>query len=97
MLGTELLIFFYSGLFFENFLFQVNSVPVSRNEEANTPAWQFSEKHVSIISADVDSTLVSQSKPIIILDELFDLSNICILTCVTLYLFFVSLFCFQAK
>ena len=50
-------------------MFQVNSVPVSRNEEANTPVWELSGKHVSIISADVDSTLTSQSKPIIILDE----------------------------
>jgi hypothetical protein len=58
-----------SGFVFENFLFQVNSVPVSRNEEANTPAWQFSGKHVSIISADVDSTSTSQSKPVLIFDE----------------------------
>ena len=61
--------FFDSVFLFENFLFQVNSVPVSRCEEANTPAWQFSGKHVSIISADVDSTLTSQSKPVLIFDE----------------------------
>ena len=58
-----------SGFVFENFLFQVNSVPVSRNEEANTPVWQFSGKHVSIISADVDSTSALQSKPVLIFDE----------------------------
>ena len=68
MLEAELLIF-YSDFLFENFLFQVNSVPVSKCEEVNTPAWQFSGKHICIISADVDSTSMSQSKPIIILDE----------------------------
>ena len=61
--------FFDSGSVFENFLFQVNSVPVSKCKEVNTPAWQFSGKHICIKSADVDSTLTSQSKPIIILDE----------------------------
>ena len=61
--------FFDSDFLFENFLFQVNSVPVSKSEEVNTPAWQFSGEHICIISADVDSTSMSQSKPIIILDE----------------------------
>eukprot|EP00957_Ditylum_brightwellii_P142384 10847724-Ditylum_brightwellii.AAC.1 len=40
--------------------FVLTCAKVSRDEEVNTPAWQFSGKHLSLISADVDSTSTSQ-------------------------------------
>eukprot|EP00957_Ditylum_brightwellii_P092270 7025250-Ditylum_brightwellii.AAC.1 len=42
------------------FLFQVNSVVVSKEEEVNTPAWQFSGKHILMIADAIDNSSTSE-------------------------------------
>eukprot|EP00957_Ditylum_brightwellii_P085603 6512058-Ditylum_brightwellii.AAC.1 len=46
------------------FLFKINSVVVSRNEEINTPAWQFcGQQIISILADDIDISSTSDINP----------------------------------
>ncbi len=72
MSDQGLLRFFDRSYLFENFLFVANSIPVSQDEEVNTPALQYGGKSIILISADADTTLADQSKPALIVVEEFD-------------------------
>eukprot|EP00957_Ditylum_brightwellii_P097451 7422160-Ditylum_brightwellii.AAC.1 len=42
------------------FLFQINSVVVSKEEEVNAPAWQFSGKRILMIADHIDNCSTSE-------------------------------------
>ena len=51
-------------------LFKIDSVVFSRNEEINTPAWQFCvQQIISIIADDIDISSTSDIKPTLITEN----------------------------
>eukprot|EP00957_Ditylum_brightwellii_P133959 10214629-Ditylum_brightwellii.AAC.1 len=54
----------------KKFLFKTNYVVVSRNEEINTPAWQFCvQQTILIIADDIDISSTSDIKPTVITEN----------------------------